>query len=141
MPRITLPLQKGADTQNWVDLRSPDDFMAADLFAMHAAVKIKTGPTGAPLDYSAQEMADDQVNAFLVGAVVAWSFPTPVPAQNGVAAGDVVIGRAMKAKEWTALRKAARPLMNELEGEEDSDTKSGDGAADPDLPVPGEPAG
>ena len=139
MPRVTLP-SKQADgtTPNYVDLKSPDDFMAGDLFTMHAAVRIKPGPQG---EYSPQETADDRVNAFLSAAITAWSFPTPIPSQNGVAAGDVVIGRAMRAKDWAALRKGAVPLMDELEGEGLPDPKSGGGAADESVPVPGEQAG
>lgn len=139
MPRVTLPSkQSGSTDNNWIDLKSPDDFMAADLFAMHAAVKVKPGPQG---EYSPAEVADDRVNAYLATAITAWSFPVPVPSQVGVAAPDVVIGRAMRAKDWAALRKAAQPLMDELEGEGLPDPKSGGGAADEGVPVPGEPAG
>lgn len=139
MPRVTLP-SKQADgtTPNYVDLKSPDDFMAADLFAMHAAVKVRPGPQG---EYSALELADDRVNAFLTAAIAGWSFPVPVPSQNGVAAGDVVIGRAMRARDWAALRKAAQPLMDELEGEGLPDATKSTGAADEGVPVPVEPAG
>ena len=61
-------------------------------------------------------MDDDQVNAFLGFAITAWSFPSPIPSQVNVAAADKVIGRAMKAKDWSSLRKQARPLIEELEG-------------------------
>lgn len=128
MPRVTLPSEQSDGTPNWADLKSPDDFLAADLFALHRAVRIKSGPNG-ETDYSPREMEDDRVNAFLGSAITAWSFPAPIPAQNGVAAADVVIGRAMKAKDWAALRKAAIPLINELEGESLPDPKSGDSAA------------
>ena len=129
MPRVTLPsLQQDGETNNYVDLKSPDDFLAADLFALHRAVKIRSGADGAT-EYSPREMDDDRVNAFLSAAVTGWSFPTPIPAQNNVAAADVVIGRAMKAKDWAALRKAALPLIDELEGEDRPDPKSGGGTA------------
>ncbi len=133
MPRVTLP------SGNTVDLKEPDDFMAADLFVLHRAVRIKSGP-GGETDYSPSEMNDDRVNAFLGSAITAWSFPSPIPAQMNVAAADVVIGKTMRAKDWAALRKAALPLMDELEGEGLPDAKSGGGAADPDVPVPAEPA-
>jgi hypothetical protein len=138
--RVTLPSKHADGTPNWVDLKSPDDFMAADLFAMHRAVRVRQSATG-ETEYSAQEWADDRVNAFLSSAITSWSFPSPIPAQNGVAAGDVVIGRAMRAKDWAVLRKAAGPLMDELEGEGLPDPKSGGGAADQDVPVPAEQAG
>ena len=125
MPRVELPsMQADGEKPNWVDLKEPDDFMAADLFALHRAVRIKSG-AGGETDYSPAEMADDRVNAFLSTAITAWSFPSPIPSQNGVAAADVVIGKTMKAKDWAALRKAAAPLMDELEGEDRPDTKSG----------------
>ena len=125
MPRVELPsMQADGEKPNWVDLKEPDDFMAADLFALHRAVRIRSG-AGGETDYSPAEMADDRVNAFLSTAVTAWSFPTPIPSQVGVASADVVIGRAMKAKDWAVLRKAAAPLMDELEGEERADSKSG----------------
>jgi hypothetical protein len=132
MPRVTLP------SGNTVDLKSADDFMAADLFAMHAAVKVKPGPQG---EYSGMELADDRVNAFLGASITGWSFQGPVPAQANIAAADVIIGRTMKAKDWAALRKAAQPLIDELEGEGQPDPKSGGTAADEGVPVPEQPAG
>ena len=141
MPRVTLPSkQVGSDENNWVDLKSPDDFMAADLFALHRAVRIKSGP-GGETDYSPGEMADDRVNSFLGSAITAWSFPSPIPANMNVAAADVVIGKTMRAKDWAALRRAAQPLIDELEGEGLPDPKSGGAAADPGVPVPEQPAG
>ena len=124
MPRVELPSKQADGSPNWVDLKEPDDFMAADLFALHRAVKIRSGASG-ETEYSPAEMVDDRVNAFLGSAVTAWSFPVPIPAQNGVAAADVVIGRTMKARDWAVLRKAAQPLMDELEGEDRADPKSG----------------
>ena len=134
MPRVTLPSLQADQTSNWVDLKESDDFMAADLFALHKAVRISAN---AP-EYSPAELADDRVNAYLGFAVTGWSFPTPIPSQANVAAADVVIGRAMKAKDWAALRKAALPLMDELEGEGQPDPKSGGGQASPvdDRPEP-----
>ena len=117
-------MQADGESNNYVDLKEPDDFMAADLFALHRAVRIRSGASG-ETDYSPAEMADDRVNAFLSTAITAWSFPTPIPSQVGVASADVVIGRAMKAKDWAVLRKAAAPLMDELEGEDRADPKSG----------------
>lgn len=131
MPRVTLP--SGAT----VDLKDPDDYMAADLFALHRAVRVSQN---AP-DYSPNELADDRVNAYLGFSITAWSFPGPIPSQANVAAADVIIGRTMKAKDWAALRKAALPLMDELEGEGLPDWTKSEGAADPGLPAPAEPAG
>lgn len=124
MPRVELPSQQTDGSANWVDLKEADDFMAADLFALHRAVKIRSG-AGGETEYSPAEMADDRTNAFLGAAITAWSFPAPIPAQNGTAAADVVIGRVMKARDWAVLRKAAAPLMDELEGEDRADPKSG----------------
>lgn len=140
MPRVTLPSKQADGEPNWVDLKSPDDFMAADLFALHRAVRIKQSAAG-DFDFSPQEQGDDRVNAFLGTAITAWSFPSPIPSQMGVAAADVVIGRVMRAKDWAVLRKAAQPLMDELEGEGMPDPKSGGEATDPGVPVPVEPAG
>lgn len=127
MPRVPLP------SGNTVDLKDPDDFMAADLFAMHAAVKVRPGPQG---EYSAMELADDRVNAFLGASITAWSFQGPTPEQANIAAPDVIIGRTMKARDWAALRKAAQPLIDELEGEGLPDPKSGGGPAGESVPVP-----
>jgi hypothetical protein len=138
--RVELPSKHADGTPNWVDLKSPDDFMAADLFAIHRAVRVKSSANG-DTEYSAQEWADDRVNAFLASAITGWSFPAPIPAQNGVAAADVVIGRVMRAKDWAALRRAAQPLMDELEGEGLPDPKSGTGAADQGVPASAEQAG
>jgi hypothetical protein len=139
--RVTLPSKQADGSPNFVDLKSPDDFMASDLFAIHRAVRVKSSANG-ETEYSAQEWADDRVNAFLSSAITGWSFPSPIPAQaSGVAAADVVIGRTMRAKDWAALRRAAQPLMDELEGEGLPDPKSGGGAADAEVPVPAEPAG
>lgn len=132
MPRVTLPSLQADETSNWVDLKEADDFMAADLFALHRAVKISSGAA----EYSPAEMADDRVNALLGAAIIAWSFPAPIPAQNGVAAADVAIGRVMKAKDWAALRRAILPLMDELEGEGQPDPKSG---GEPTRPVDDRP--
>lgn len=124
MPRITLPSQQADGSSNWVDLKEVGDFMAADLMALRRAVKIKSAADGAT-EYSPKEMEDDAANAFLGAAIIAWSFPTPIPSQVGVAAADVVIGRAMKARDWSVLKKEAKPLMDELEGEGQPDPKSG----------------
>ncbi len=131
MPRVTLP------SGNTVDLKEPDDYMAADLFALHRAVRVSQTAT----DYAPAELADDRVNAYLGFSITAWSFPGPIPSQANVAAADVIIGRTMKAKDWAALRKAAQPLMDELEGEGLPDWTKSEGAAGPGLPVPDEPAG
>ncbi len=137
MPRVTLPSKQADGENNWVDLKSPDDFLAADLFSMHKAVRISQNAT----DYSPNELADDRVNSFLGSAITAWSFPAPIPSLNGVAAADVTIGRVMKAKDWAALRKAAQPLMDELEGEGLPEPKSGGSATGEAVPVPAEQAG
>lgn len=136
MPRVELPSPQADGSPHWVDLKSPDDFLAADLFALHRAVKIRADADGAT-EYSPREMDDDRVNAFLGTAITGWSFG-PIPSQVNVAAADVVIGRAMRAKDWAALRKAALPLMDELEGEGQPDPKSGGTAAGPvdDRPEP-----
>ena len=122
MPRVELPSKQADGQPNFVDLKEPDDFMAADLFAIHRAVRVKSSATG-ETEYSAQEWADDRVNAFLASAITGWSFPVPVPAQMNVAAADVIIGKTMRAKDWAALRKAVQPLMDELEGLEQDDPK------------------
>ena len=109
--RIELP-SKGADGNNWVEIRGADDFTAEELFAMHRAVQVTAGRA----KYSPQELEDDRVNAFLGAAIAAWSFPSPIPAQNGVVAADVAIGRTMKARDWGVLRRKATPVMEELEG-------------------------
>jgi hypothetical protein len=136
MPRIELPSKQVSGDPNYVDLKDPDDFLAADLFALHRAVKIRQRADG-ETEYSPREMDDDRVNAFLGAAITGWSFG-PIPSQVNVAAADVVIGRVMKAKDWAALRRAAMPLMEELEGEDRPDPKSGGGTADAvdDRPAP-----
>jgi|GEM_PF-6298523 len=118
MPRIELPSKQADGTPNHVDLKEPDDFLAADLFAIHRAVRVSTGNDAT---FSPREVEDDTVNAFLGFAITAWSFPAPIPAQNGVVAADVAIGRVMRAKDWAVLRDKVRPLMDELEGIERGD--------------------
>jgi hypothetical protein len=120
--RVTLPSKQADGNPNWVDLREADDLLAEDLFAIHRAVRIIQDGSG-KTTYSVREMEDDQVNALLARVITAWSFPSPVPAAQNFAAADVVIGRAMKARDWAALRKAVRPLMDELEGAEREDPK------------------
>ena len=122
MPRFELPSKQADGTQNWVEVADPDDMMAETLFAVHKAVRISSGADGGT-SYSPREMEDDQVNAYLGFAITAWSFPSPIPAQANMAAADVVIGRAMKGKDWSSLRKQVRPLMDELEGAEREDPK------------------
>jgi len=129
--RITLPSKQADGSENWVEVKGADDFLAADLFAMHRAVRITNDPTG-KTSYSPAEMADDRVNAFLGAAITGWSFPSPVPSQANVAAADVVIGRAMKARDWAVLRNKVQPLMDELEGADSSDD-----AGDPKETSPG----
>src|SRR5579872_1831739 len=104
--------QADGTTPNYVDIRDADDFTAEELFAMHRAVQVTAGRA----KYSPQELEDDRVNAFLGAAISAWSFPAPIPAQNGVVAADVAIGRVMKARGWGVLRRKAAPVREELEG-------------------------
>ena len=122
MPRFDLPSKQSDGTFNWVEVADPDDMMAETLFAVHKAVRISSGADGGT-SYSPREMEDDQVNAYLGFAITAWSFPSPIPAQANMAAADVVIGRAMKGKDWSSLRKQVRPLIDELEGAEREDPK------------------
>jgi hypothetical protein len=122
MPRFDLPSKQSDGTFNWVEVADPDDMMAETLFAVHKAVRISSGADGGT-SYSPREMEDDQVNAYLGFAITAWSFPSPIPAQANMAAADVVIGRAMKGKDWSALRRQVKPLMDELEGAERDDPK------------------
>jgi len=139
MPRVTLPSKQADGSPNWVDLKDPDDWMAADLFAIHKAVRIRQNANG-DMDFSNQEMADDRVNAFLGSAITGWSFPSPTPAQMNAAAADVVLGKTLRAKEWATLRLAALPLISELEGDGLPEPKSGSEATDAGVPVSGEPA-
>jgi hypothetical protein len=120
--RVELPSQQPDGTPNWVEVKAPDDFLAEEMFAIHRAVKITSG-AGGETTYSPKEMEDDSINAFLGAAITAWSFPGPVPSQNGVAAADVTIGRAMKYRDWTVLRKAVKPLLDELEALDREDPK------------------
>ena len=115
MPRFDLPSKQADGTSNWVEVANPDDMLAETLFAIHAAVRISSG-AGGETTYSPREMEDDSVNAFLSFGITAWSFPAPIPAQANMAAADVVIGRVMKAKDWSSLKNQVKPLMDELEG-------------------------
>ena len=123
MPRLTLPSQQTDGTPNWVEVLDPDDMTAETLFAIHRAVKITSG-AGGDTSYSPREMEDDSVNAFLSFAITGWSYPAPIPSQANMAAADVVIGRVMKAKDWSSLKKQVRPLIDELEGIENEDPKA-----------------
>ena len=120
--RITLPSKQADGTPNWVEVRDPDDFLAEELMAIHRAVRI-TSTAGGESSYSPREMEDDQANSFLGAAITAWSFASPVPSQVNVAAPDRVIGRTMKGKDWSVLKRKVRPLIDELEGTEDEDPK------------------
>lgn len=117
--RITLPSKQTDETPNWVEVRDPDDFLAEELFAIHRAVRVPTGEG----TFSPKELEDDQANAFLATAITAWSFPSPIPSQVNVAAADKVIGRTMKSRDWSVLRRKIMPLINELEGSGDEDPK------------------
>jgi hypothetical protein len=59
MPRVELPSKRDDGSSHWVDLKEPDDFMAADLFALHRAVKIRSS-AGGETEYSPGEMSDDR---------------------------------------------------------------------------------
>lgn len=120
--RITLPSKQADGTQNWVEVREPDDFLAEELMAIHRAVRISSGANG-ETSYSPREMEDDQANSFLGAGITAWSFPVPIPIQVNVAAPDRVIGKAMKGKDWSVLKRKVKPLIDELEGSEDEDPK------------------
>ena len=123
MPRFDLPsMQPDGTTPHYVEVADPDDLTAETLFAIHRAVRISSG-AGGETTYSPREMEDDSVNAFLGFAITGWSFPAPIPAQMTVAAADKVIGRTMKSKDWSVLRRKVRPLIDELEGSEDEDPK------------------
>jgi len=122
MPRFDLPSKQADGNANWVEVADPDDMTAETLFAIHRAVRLSSDADGGT-SYSPREMEDDSVNAFLSKVITAWSFPSPIPSQMSMAAADVVIGRTMRAKDWSALRKQVRPLMNELEGAEQEDPK------------------
>jgi hypothetical protein len=119
MPRIELVSKQDDGSPHYVDVRDPDDFLAEDLFAIHRAVRVPSGEG----TFSPRELEDDQANAFLGRAITAWSFPSPIPSQANMAAADVVIGRAMRAKDWAVLRNKTRPLIDELEGAEREDPK------------------
>jgi hypothetical protein len=41
-----------------------------------------------------------------------------------MAAPDKVIGRAMKARDWSSLRRQVKPLIDQLEGDEREDPKA-----------------
>jgi len=123
MPRFDLPSKQPDGSPNFVEVADPDDLTAETLFAIHRAVKITSG-AGGDTSYSPREMEDDSVNAFLSFAITGWSFPSPIPSQVNVAAADVVIGRAMKAKDWSSLRRQVKPLMDELEGISNEDPKA-----------------
>ena len=105
--------------------------MAADLFAIHRAVRVtstrhrgdgvsapRSGPTTGSMRF---------LGAAITGVVV----PVPIPAQMNVAAADVVIGKTMRAKDWAALRSEAQPLIDELEGKTAGPQKRRPPAADP----------
>ena len=117
MPKFDLPSKQADGTPNWVEVANPDDMLAETLFAMHRAVRISSGADGGT-SYSPREMEDDSINAFLSKAITAWSFPSPIPSAMTVAAADMVIGRTMKAKDWSSLKNQVKPLMDELEGAE-----------------------
>jgi hypothetical protein len=120
--RVELPSTQDDGSPNWVEVRSPDDFLAEEMFAVHRAVRITSG-TGGETSYSPREMEDDTVNAFLGAAITAWSFPVPIPVNN-LAAVDKTIGRAMKYRDWAVLRKAVKPLLDELDALDREDPKA-----------------
>jgi hypothetical protein len=59
-------------------------------------------------------MEDDLANAFLGASITAWSFPAPIPRDMPQAPADKVIGRTMKAKDYAVLRRAVKPLIDEV---------------------------
>jgi hypothetical protein len=124
MPRFELPSKQADGTSsNWVDLTDLDDLMGEDLLIVRRAVKIKSGP-GGETEYSPKEMEDDQANALLGRIITAWSYPAPIPSQNGVAAADVAISRVMKVRDYAALLGKAKALLRELDALESQDPKS-----------------
>ncbi len=121
MPRIELPSKQADGTPNYVDVRDdPNSFLAAELFAIHAATRLNSGADG-NTSYSPREMDDSATCAFLAAAITSWSFPSPIPSQVNVATPVVVIGRAMSGKDYSVLRRKVRPLIDELEGADDEE--------------------
>lgn len=121
--RVELVSKQADGTPNWVELADLDDLMGEDLLVIRRAVRIKSGPNG-ETEYSPREMEDDQANALLGRIITAWSFPTPIPSQNGVAAADVAISRSMKIRDYAALLGKARALLKEIDDLEAQDPKS-----------------
>jgi hypothetical protein len=123
MPRITLPSKQADGTNNYVDLCDLDDLLGEDLLIIARAVKIKSS-AGGETEYSPREMDHDRANAFLARTITGWSFPGPTPAQNNVAAADMVISRAMRIKDYAALLGAVKPFLAEIDALENQDPKS-----------------
>ncbi len=121
--RVTLPSTQADGTNNWVDLADLDDLLGEDLLIIGRAVKIKSGPQG-ETEYSPREIEHDRQNALLGRIITGWSFPVPIPSQNGLAAADVAISRAMKIRDYAALLGKARALLAEIDALEAQDPKS-----------------
>jgi hypothetical protein len=121
--RVDLPSKQPDGTPSWVELADLDELMGEDLLIIHRAVRIKTG-TGGEMEYSPREMDDDRANAFLGRTITAWSFPAPIPSQNGLVAADVAISRVMNLRDYAALLGKARKLLAEIDALEAQDPKS-----------------
>jgi hypothetical protein len=122
--RIDMASLQPDGTPHWVEVR--DTLMAQDRFEVQEAALVETGDGKQRTSFLALE--NDMRNALLGRIITAWSYPVPVPAQNSMAAADVVIGGCMDLDDYSLIEKAVQPLMDKIAGRGQPDPKKQDGS-------------
>jgi hypothetical protein len=122
MTRIELVSKQDGGEPHWVEYR--DKLMSLDRFEVQEAALVNTGEGEQKTSFLA--MQNDMRNALLGRIITSWSFPAPVPGQNGFQAADKVIGGVLDLDDYAALEKAVQPLMDKIGGRDTPDPKQQD---------------
>lgn len=108
--RIEMPSKQG-DENNWVEIRT--DLKVKDRLAVQEVARVQIKEDGN--SFSAMAMENDMRNALLGRIITAWSYPFPIPSQNGFAAADVILGE-LDLDDYAELEKEVQQFMDKISG-------------------------